>query len=166
MWSRPNKIKAHLIADHAESLRPETLDEFKALCGRDVVGFLDRLDAEAAQHCYSPPNLNVPEPSHTYNAQEAPAVRVVEFLDRFDVEAAQHCYSPPNLNVTEPSHTYNAQEAPDVRVVPNSTPPLPTTLYDDLYIPAACSLFWRSLNYPFHDVFAPHPPQYSMISYA
>jgi hypothetical protein len=126
MWSRPNKIKAHLIADHAESLRPETLDEFKALCGRDVVGFLDRLDAEAAQHCYS----------------------------------------PPNLNVTEPSHTYNAQEAPDVRVVPNSTPPLPTTLYDDLYIPAACSLFWRSLNYPFHDVFAPHPPQYSMISYA
>jgi hypothetical protein len=134
------------------------------LCGQRVVGFLDRLDAEAAQHCYSPPNLNVPEPSHTYNAQEAPAVRVVEFLDRFDVEAAQHCYSPPNLNVTEPSHTYNAQEAPDVRVVPNPTPPLPTTLYDDLYIPAACSLFWRSLNYSF--VFSPHPPQYSMISYA
>ena len=154
MWSRPNKIKDHLLADHAGSLRPETLDEFKALCGRRVVGFLDRLDAEAAQHCHSPPNLNVSDPSHTYNAQDAPAVRVVEFLDRFDVEAAQQCYSPPNLNVTEPSHTYNAQEA------------LPTTLYDDLHIPAACSLFWRSLNYPFHDVFSPHPPQYSMISYA
>ena len=40
-WSRPAKIKAHLIADHAEKFTAEVLKGIKALCGQRVTEFLD-----------------------------------------------------------------------------------------------------------------------------
>ena len=43
-WTRPAKIKAHLIADHAEKFTAEVLKGFKALCGRRVTEFLDAYD--------------------------------------------------------------------------------------------------------------------------
>jgi len=43
-WTRPAKIKAHLIADHAEEFTEEVLIGIKALCGRRVTEFLDAYD--------------------------------------------------------------------------------------------------------------------------
>jgi len=41
MWTRPTKIKNHLIVDHADKFAPEILEGFKALCGRGITEFLD-----------------------------------------------------------------------------------------------------------------------------
>jgi len=60
------------MADHAGKFTPETLENFKALCGQRVVEFLDTrgypLDVEATQHCYPHPNLKVIE--HPLSAQD------------------------------------------------------------------------------------------------
>lgn len=51
MWARPDKIKAHTMANHAERFTTEMLDELAALRGRRVIEFLDEhghgLDMEA-----------------------------------------------------------------------------------------------------------------------
>ena len=41
MWARPDKIKAHTMAHHAERFTAEILDELAALRGRRVIEFLD-----------------------------------------------------------------------------------------------------------------------------
>jgi len=47
------------MARHVEKFTPETLENFKALCGQRIVEFLDTrdypLDVEATQHCYPAP---------------------------------------------------------------------------------------------------------------
>ena len=47
-WTRPGKIKAHLIADHAERFAAEMLEGIKALRGRHIVGFVDAWDTPHA----------------------------------------------------------------------------------------------------------------------
>jgi hypothetical protein len=42
-WTRPDRIKSHLIATHKERFTPEILREVDALRGRRLVEFLDRL---------------------------------------------------------------------------------------------------------------------------
>ena len=44
VWARPGKIKAHLVADHAERFTAEILEGIKALCGRRVIEFVDAYD--------------------------------------------------------------------------------------------------------------------------
>jgi len=41
MWTRPTKIKNHLIADHADKFAAGILEGFKALNGRRITEFLD-----------------------------------------------------------------------------------------------------------------------------
>jgi len=41
MWTRPTKIKNHLIADHADKFAAGILEGFKALNGRGITEFLD-----------------------------------------------------------------------------------------------------------------------------
>ncbi len=57
------------MADHAGKFAPETLENFKALCGQRVVEFLDTrnypLDVEATQHCHPHPNLKIIGYSHS-----------------------------------------------------------------------------------------------------
>ncbi|KAI0278448.1 hypothetical protein BC826DRAFT_655248 [Russula brevipes] len=43
-WSRPDKIKAHLIAKHRQNFISELLDRVKALQGRDIVEFVNTYD--------------------------------------------------------------------------------------------------------------------------
>ena len=43
-WTRPAKIKAHLIADHAEKFTAEMLERIRASCGRRVIEFVDVYD--------------------------------------------------------------------------------------------------------------------------
>ncbi len=40
-WTRPNNIKAHLVANHSEKFTAELLVTFRALRGRLIVAFLD-----------------------------------------------------------------------------------------------------------------------------
>jgi hypothetical protein len=40
-WTRPDKIKAHIVADHQEKLSAEMLNYVEPLCGRQVVEFVD-----------------------------------------------------------------------------------------------------------------------------
>ena len=44
MWTRPGKIKAHIMAEHAERFTAEMLEGIKGLCGRRIVEFLDAYD--------------------------------------------------------------------------------------------------------------------------
>jgi hypothetical protein len=44
MWTRPAKIKAHLVTDHAEIFTAEMLERIKALRGRRVIEFVDGYD--------------------------------------------------------------------------------------------------------------------------
>jgi hypothetical protein len=39
-WTRPYKIKGHVIASHHGKFTAEELIDFKALCGQDIVAFL------------------------------------------------------------------------------------------------------------------------------
>jgi hypothetical protein len=41
LWTRPDKIKSHLLKKHAEGFEPEILEEVEKLCGRDVVEFVN-----------------------------------------------------------------------------------------------------------------------------
>jgi hypothetical protein len=51
MWTRPGRLKDHLVADHAERFSPGILEKIKPLHGQDFVRFLDeyvrRLDIGA-----------------------------------------------------------------------------------------------------------------------
>lgn len=40
MWSRPDKIKAHIMSNHAKRFTAEMLDELAALRGQQVIKFL------------------------------------------------------------------------------------------------------------------------------
>jgi hypothetical protein len=44
MWTRPDKIKAHIMVEHAERFTAEMLEGIKAFCGRRIVEFLDAYD--------------------------------------------------------------------------------------------------------------------------
>jgi hypothetical protein len=44
MWSRPDKIRSHLLANHAERFTAEMPEGVKALCGRDIVEFVNGFD--------------------------------------------------------------------------------------------------------------------------
>ena len=44
MWTRPDKIKPHLVTNHAEKFPAEMLEAIKMLCGRDVVEFVNGYD--------------------------------------------------------------------------------------------------------------------------
>jgi hypothetical protein len=39
-WTRPDKIKGHIIASHHGKFTAEALIDFKALCGQKIVAFL------------------------------------------------------------------------------------------------------------------------------
>ena len=39
-WTRPDKIKDHIIASHRSKFTAEKLEDFKALCGQNIVAFL------------------------------------------------------------------------------------------------------------------------------
>jgi len=41
-WTRPIRVKAHLIAKHKENFTAERLDELKNLRGQSIVAFLER----------------------------------------------------------------------------------------------------------------------------
>jgi hypothetical protein len=41
LWARPDKIKAHVLAEHQDRLSPEILADIKPLCGRQIVMFVD-----------------------------------------------------------------------------------------------------------------------------
>jgi len=43
-WTRPDKIKAHIVADHADKFTAEMLEGIKAFCGRRIVEFMDAYD--------------------------------------------------------------------------------------------------------------------------
>jgi hypothetical protein len=40
-WTRPDKIKAHIIANHWDIFAPEMQVYINALCGRQMVAFID-----------------------------------------------------------------------------------------------------------------------------
>ena len=40
-WTRPDKIKSHILKKHAEGFAPEILEWVKASCGQDVVEFVN-----------------------------------------------------------------------------------------------------------------------------
>jgi len=44
MWTRPGKIKAHLIVDHAEMFTAEMLEGITSLRGRRIIEFVDACD--------------------------------------------------------------------------------------------------------------------------
>jgi hypothetical protein len=52
MWTRPSKLKDHLLADHKGGFSPEILEAIKPLRSQGFVKFLDeyvrKLDVEAA----------------------------------------------------------------------------------------------------------------------
>ena len=60
MWTRPCKLKDHLMVDHVENFSPEILEAIKPLRGQGFVYFLGeyvrRLDVEGA----SQPIFQVP----------------------------------------------------------------------------------------------------------
>jgi hypothetical protein len=44
MWARPDKIKAHIVADHADKFTADMLEGIKTFCGRRIVEFMDAYD--------------------------------------------------------------------------------------------------------------------------
>lgn len=43
-WTRPDKIKAHIVTHHAERFTAEILEGVKGLCGQNVIKLVDAYD--------------------------------------------------------------------------------------------------------------------------
>jgi hypothetical protein len=43
-WIRPDKIKAHIVANHQDEFAPEVLDHIRRLCGQQIVAFVDGIE--------------------------------------------------------------------------------------------------------------------------
>jgi hypothetical protein len=66
LWTRPDKIKFHLLSNHAERFTAEVLEGIKALCGRRFVEFVDAYDHGNDVEAISRPVVVVQDPlSHS-----------------------------------------------------------------------------------------------------